>query len=181
MVKANKKLVPRDDRITINHEFSSVDAFIAEYVTNISRSGVFIKTKQPLPVGTKVNLKFTVIMDELETMEGVGEVVRLQNAQAGEEPGMGVVFVTLTSHSQDLIAKLITRRRMGRAASIPPVTPSGKPVRTSTARGTPPPPPGPAPVSQSAKTPIPQRLPEEPSVPIELTTRKRPPPPPKKK
>jgi uncharacterized protein (TIGR02266 family) len=111
-VKATKKLVPRADRVTINHEFSSVDEFIAEYVTNISRSGVFIKTKTPLPVGTKVNLRFTVIMDELETIEGIGEVVRVQR----EPPrGMGVVFVTLTSHSQDLIAKLITRRRSARA------------------------------------------------------------------
>ena len=129
-MKEPRKLVPRDDRVTINHEFSSVDEFIAEYVTNISRSGAFIKTKEPLPLGTKVNLKFTVIIDELETIEGIGEVVRVQD----EPPGMGVVFVELTSHSQDLIAKLITKRRIGqrperrtteppplpRAPSVPP-------------------------------------------------------------
>jgi len=129
-MKAPRKLVPRDDRVTINHEFSSVDEFIAEYVTNISRSGAFIKTKEPLALGTKVNLKFTVIIDELETIEGIGEVVRVQH----EPPGMGVVFVELTSHSQDLIAKLITKRRIGqrperrsssseRAASEPPPLP----------------------------------------------------------
>ena len=101
-----RKLVPRAERVTINHEFSSVEQFIAEYVTNISRSGVFIKSRSPLPVGTKVNLKFTVIMDDLETIEGIGEVVRVQEGPAG----MGVVFNTLTSHSQDLIEKLITRR-----------------------------------------------------------------------
>jgi uncharacterized protein (TIGR02266 family) len=124
MSKATKKLVPRDDRITINHEFSSVDQFIAEYVTNISRSGVFIRTKNPLPIGTKVNLKFSVIMDELETIEGIGEVVRMQ-----EDPqGMGVVFVTLTSHSQDLIAKLITKRRIGERPRTrnPPPPPTKK-------------------------------------------------------
>jgi uncharacterized protein (TIGR02266 family) len=108
-MKEPRKLVARDDRVTINHEFSSVDEFIAEYVTNISRSGAFIKTNEPLPLGTKVNLKFTVILDELETIEGIGEVVRVQD----DPPGMGVVFVELTSHSQDLIAKLITRRRIG--------------------------------------------------------------------
>jgi uncharacterized protein (TIGR02266 family) len=109
-MKEPRKLVPRDDRVTINHEFSSVDEFIAEYVTNISRSGAFIKTKEPLPLGTKVNLKFTVIIDEMETIEGIGEVVRVQQEP---DPGMGVVFVELTSHSQDLIAKLITKRRIG--------------------------------------------------------------------
>ena len=120
MSRATRKLVPRDDRVTINHEFASVEEFISEYVTNISRSGVFIKTKHPLDVGTKVNLKFTVIMDELEQIEGIGEVVRTQD----EPSGMGVVFVSLTSHSQDLIAKLITRRRIGerprRSGSNPP-------------------------------------------------------------
>jgi uncharacterized protein (TIGR02266 family) len=108
-MKPPRKLVARDERVTINHEFASVDQFIAEYVTNISRSGVFIKTKAPLEIGTKVNLKFTVIIDEIETIEGIGEVVRLQR----DPPGMGVVFVELTSHSQDLIAKLITKRRVG--------------------------------------------------------------------
>ena len=37
----------RDARVTINKEFESFDAFIQEYVTNISRSGVFIKSKNP--------------------------------------------------------------------------------------------------------------------------------------
>ena len=123
-MKAPRKLVPRDDRVTINHEFSSVDEFIAEYVTNISRSGAFIKTKDPLALGTKVNLKFTVIIDELETIEGLGEVVRVQE----DPPGMGVVFVELTSHSQDMIAKLLTKRRIGqrpdrRAPTVPPPLP----------------------------------------------------------
>ncbi len=115
MSRPTRKLIPRDDRVTINHEFASVEEFISEYVTNISRSGVFIKTKQPLDVGTKVNLRFTVIMDDLETIEGVGEVVRV----SANPPGMGVVFVTLTRHSQDLLDKLITRRRSPRPSTTP--------------------------------------------------------------
>ncbi len=103
-MKATKRLVPRDDRVTINHEFASVDQFIAEYVTNISRSGVFIRTRDPLPIGTKVNLRFSVIMDELETIEGIGEVVRVQQ----DPPGMGVVFRELSAYSQHLIERLLT-------------------------------------------------------------------------
>jgi len=38
-----------EERVTINKEFESFDAFIHEYVTNISRSGVFIRSKDPLP------------------------------------------------------------------------------------------------------------------------------------
>jgi hypothetical protein len=128
MSKVTRKLVPRDDRVTINHEFGSVDEFISEYVTNISRSGVFIKTKHPLDVGTKVNLRFTVIMDDLETIEGIGEVVRV----SPNPPGMGVVFVTLTTHSHDLITKLITKRRAPRPNTLPGL--GGEPARTPAPR-----------------------------------------------
>ena len=93
-------------RVTINKEFESFDAFIHEYVTNISRSGAFVRSKQLLPVGTRVDLKFTVIMDEIETIEGVGEVVRVQK----DPPGMGVVFTELSQYSQHLIARLLTTR-----------------------------------------------------------------------
>ncbi len=96
------------DRVTINKEFESFDAFIQEYVTNISRTGVFIKSQTPLAVGTRVNLRFTVIMDEIETIEGVGEVVRVEKDASGMS-GMGVVFRELSAYSKGLIEKLLTR------------------------------------------------------------------------
>jgi uncharacterized protein (TIGR02266 family) len=103
---ASRKLLPRAERATVNHEFASIQEFLTEYVSNISRSGVFIESRNPLPVGTKVNLKFTVILDDPEIIEGVGEVVR-----TSERPrGMGVVFISLSPVSQRLIAELLTRR-----------------------------------------------------------------------
>ncbi len=94
-----------EERLTINKEFDSFDQFIAEYVTNISRSGVFIKTRAPLPIGTTVNLRFTVIMDDIESIEGEGVVVRVES----DPPGMGVVFKELNSYSRNLINKLLTQ------------------------------------------------------------------------
>jgi hypothetical protein len=96
----------RDERVTINKEFESFDAFVHEYVTNVSRSGAFVKSKTPPPVGTLVNLRFTVIMDDIETIEGVGEVVRVQD----DPPGMGVVFRELSLYSRHLIEKLLMGR-----------------------------------------------------------------------
>jgi hypothetical protein len=93
-------------RLTINKEFESFDAFIQEYVTNISKTGVFIKSTSPLVVGTKVNLRFTVIMDDIESIEGIGEVVRVDK----DPSGMGVVFRELSAYSRDLIAKLLTQK-----------------------------------------------------------------------
>jgi uncharacterized protein (TIGR02266 family) len=100
-MEANKRA---GDRLTINKEFESFDAFIQEYVTNISRTGVFIKAPKPLAVGTKVNLHFTIIMDGIETIEGTGEVVRVES----DPPGMGVVFRELSAYSKDLLEKLLT-------------------------------------------------------------------------
>jgi hypothetical protein len=95
-----------NQRVTINKEFESFDAFIQEYVTNISRTGVFIKSTTPLAIGTRVNLRFTVIMDDIETIEGIGEVVRVES----DPPGMGVVFRELNAYSKGLIDKLLTQR-----------------------------------------------------------------------
>ena len=105
----------QEERVTINKEFDSFDQFIQEYITNISKSGVFIKSKSPLPIGTRVNLRFSVIMDDIETITGVGRVVRVDT----DPPGMGVVFEELSSYSQDLLEKLLTQRR----GSEPPPEP----------------------------------------------------------
>lgn len=96
----------RSERVTINKDFASFDSFLEEYVTNISRSGVFIKAKTPLPIGTLVNLRFTVIMDDIETVEGTGEVVRVEN----DPPGMGVVFREVSAYSKALLERLLVGR-----------------------------------------------------------------------
>lgn len=97
----------RDERLTINKEFESFDAFVSEYVANVSRSGVFVRSAAPLSVGTRVNLRFTVLADEVETVEGVGEVVRVHD----DPPGMGVVFTQLSSYSQQILERLLTAKR----------------------------------------------------------------------
>ena len=53
-----------------------------------------------------MNLRFTVIMDDIETIEGVGEVVRVEK----DPPGMGVVFRELSAYSKGLIEKLLVQR-----------------------------------------------------------------------
>ena len=95
----------KEGRLTINKEFDSFDQFIHEYVTNISCSGAFIKTTTPLPVGSQVTLRFTVVMDDVEVIEGIGEVVRVET----DPPGMGVVFKKLSNYSEKLIEKLLSK------------------------------------------------------------------------
>jgi uncharacterized protein (TIGR02266 family) len=98
--------VLRPKRIEINREFESIERFINEYISNISKSGAFIRTRDPWPVGTRLRLRFTIVADDPETIEGIGEVVRVSDRPRG----MGVAFVELTDRSQKLIDKVLIRR-----------------------------------------------------------------------
>jgi hypothetical protein len=92
------------ERVTINKQFDSFDQFVHEYVTNLSGAGAFVRTDTPLPVGTEVHLKFSVVLDGVESIEGVGVVVRI----ATDPPGMGVVFKKLEAYSARLVERLLT-------------------------------------------------------------------------
>ncbi len=107
----NKKVIERRraKRYEVNHQFQSVDEFLREYAMNVSASGVFIRTEEPLPVGTKVKLRFTVVVDEFETIEGVGVVARSVPAGGSEPAGIGVVFTSLTPHSREVLSRLFVK------------------------------------------------------------------------
>jgi Tfp pilus assembly protein PilZ len=95
------------DRVTINKSFDSFDQFVREYVTNVSGTGAFIRTNAELPIGTEVDLKFSVVLESVETIEGVGEVVRVE----ADPPGVGVVFKRLNAYSRELIERLLVVQR----------------------------------------------------------------------
>ena len=96
----------RTNRVTINKQFDSFDQFVKEYVTNVSGAGVFVRSDVPLAVGTEIALKFSVVLDQIETIEGTGVVVRTQ-----ENPrGMGVVFKELDAYSKELVERLLIAR-----------------------------------------------------------------------
>jgi PilZ domain-containing protein len=99
--------VPRAARVRINEEFAPVEAFINEYVSDVSSTGVFIKSKDPLPIGTRVNLKFSLILEELHVVEALGEVVR----QSQRPLGMGVAFRAVGPDAQKLIGRVVKERR----------------------------------------------------------------------
>lgn len=96
-----------DIRLVVNREFDSIEEFITEYVSDVSKSGVFIRSDDPLPVGTTVDLCCSVIVDDFETIEGIGEVVRVVEPGGDDAPGMGVVFRELTNYSKKLIERIL--------------------------------------------------------------------------
>ena len=90
------------ERVPINRRFESLASFIDQYAYDLSQSGCFVRTEHPLPVGTMVRFKYTIVTEQIEQIEGTGEVMRVS-----EEPrGMGLRFATLTPESEAFIHRV---------------------------------------------------------------------------
>ncbi|MBX5482524.1 MAG: TIGR02266 family protein [Myxococcaceae bacterium] len=76
--------------IELKVDYKKLNSFFADYTKNISKGGTFIKTKKPLPIGTRFLFKLTVPRRE-EPFELLGEVV--WSKAEGDEPGMGIRFI----------------------------------------------------------------------------------------
>jgi type IV pilus assembly protein PilZ len=70
--------------------YKRLNSFFAEYTKNISKGGTFIKTRKPLPVGTRFLFRLQVPTCA-EAFAVEGEVVR-EDGQ-GAEPGMAIRFL----------------------------------------------------------------------------------------
>jgi type IV pilus assembly protein PilZ len=76
--------------IELKVDYKKLNSFFADYTKNISKGGTFIKTKKPLPIGTRFLFKLSVPQREAP-FELLGEVV--WSKADGEEPGMGIRFI----------------------------------------------------------------------------------------
>lgn len=76
--------------IELKVDYKKMNSFFADYTKNISKGGTFIKTKKPLPIGTRFLFKLSV-PHRPEPFELLGEVV--WSKADVEEPGMGIRFI----------------------------------------------------------------------------------------
>ena len=76
--------------IELKVDYKKLNSFFADYTKNISKGGTFIKTKKPLPIGTRFLFKLTVPRRD-DPFELLGEVV--WSKADGDEPGMGIRFI----------------------------------------------------------------------------------------
>jgi uncharacterized protein (TIGR02266 family) len=74
-------------------------------ITDLSGSGLFLVTKQFIPVGKQVHLEF-----ELETgrVDAVGEVRWIARGSDAPEQGMGIRFLRLSAASARAIDEALT-------------------------------------------------------------------------
>ena len=104
----------RDERLPkrarMDYRDTTGGNFLYEYTSNISKGGIFIETRDPLPVGTEVEMKFQPPgMDEI--LEIVGTVMWVNpfrpDADENPNPGMGIQFGALSDEAKDLVANLV--------------------------------------------------------------------------
>lgn len=86
---------------------------IQVYSTDISITGMFVETPQPLPVGSKLLLGFTIGSVERKTIQAEGRVVQVRTpedaATYGVLPGMGIMFQGFLFGRGDLAAEISER------------------------------------------------------------------------
>ncbi|MBI5490661.1 MAG: PilZ domain-containing protein [Deltaproteobacteria bacterium] len=86
-------------------DLQSEEAFLFAYVENISEMGIFVAAAQPLPLGSKLTLRFPARGDVGPlTLSGI---VRWINPPRGRHPGMGIAFESLTPAQREKVVALV--------------------------------------------------------------------------
>ncbi len=99
--------------MTVRYKSATVDEFIENHSHDISKGGIFIKTRSPFPAGTL--LKFEVrIAEDQRLMHGVGRVVWRREPDRAEESfpaGMGIKFIKTGEGAAELISQIVAARQ----------------------------------------------------------------------
>jgi type IV pilus assembly protein PilZ len=102
---------------SISVDYSSGETFLFSYIQNISEMGIFIRSDEPLPIGSVLELRFAP--DGQEPIELAGEVTWVNPYRPfGDNlnPGMGVRFQQLTPEMRERIVALVRTVAYLRAA-----------------------------------------------------------------
>lgn len=103
----------QDDRVKKKYKVSyqSLSSFVASYLENLGKGGLFIKTDRPLARGTQFQLKL-FLPDGQEELELLCEVIwactpEMAANEANAAAGMGVRFLNLSAAGKTRIAKIL--------------------------------------------------------------------------
>ena len=100
--------------VTLKIKFKSetLEQFIERYAVDVSQGGIFIRTKEPLGVGTQMKFEFQ-LKDASPLIAGEGTVVWTREndpSRPAIAPGMGVRFDRLAEGSQQVLEKILAEK-----------------------------------------------------------------------
>jgi uncharacterized protein (TIGR02266 family) len=103
-----------DPRVFVDLEvdYRSEENYLFAYITDISATGIFIRTTTPEPPGTQLNLRFDDD-EQGDRFELEGEVIWVNAYRPGApdnlHPGMGVRFIGLDGATKTRLLDLVRR------------------------------------------------------------------------
>jgi uncharacterized protein (TIGR02266 family) len=100
--------------VTLKIKFKSetLEQFIERYAVDVSQGGIFIRTKEPLAVGTQMRFEFQ-LRDASPLIAGEGTVVWTREndpSRPAIAPGMGVRFDRLAEGSQSVLERILAEK-----------------------------------------------------------------------
>jgi uncharacterized protein (TIGR02266 family) len=121
--------------VTLKIKFKSetLEQFIERYAVDVSQGGIFIRTKEPLSVGTQMKFEFQ-LRDASPLIAGEGTVVWTREndpSRPAIAPGMGVRFDRLADGSQGILERILTEKAK-QAPQRPALDTSKPPLFTDT-------------------------------------------------
>lgn len=99
------------ERVSVNSEFEQLGQEHITYVSDLSETGVFVHTTERPPLGSTVELQFTVLLDDPVVIKGLGKVRRHQPARDEGPGGIGVQFGPLSPIMVLRIQDVLSRQR----------------------------------------------------------------------
>ena len=107
---AERRRAPRV-LVDLEVDYASEENYLFAYITDISATGIFVRTTTPEAPGTHLNLRFS--SDHSGHIEVEGEVIWVNPYRPGTpdnlHPGMGIRFLSLDNELRDRLLALIRR------------------------------------------------------------------------
>lgn len=107
---SSERRIQRRLPIRITVEYSDLEDFLTDYTSNLSIGGMFIETEEPLGVGTRFRLRFSV-PNRSTPIDTIAEVRWAQARVAGSplSPGMGVRFQELAPADGEAVQEMLSQ------------------------------------------------------------------------
>jgi uncharacterized protein (TIGR02266 family) len=107
---ADRRRAPRV-LVDLEVDYASEENYLFAYITDISATGIFVRTTTPEAPGTHLNLRFA--SEHADHIEVEGEVIWVNPYRPGTpdnlHPGMGIRFVSLDNELRDRLLELVRR------------------------------------------------------------------------
>ena len=101
--------------VEVEVHYRTVQEFTAAYGQNISGGGIFIRTRQALPLNSEVVIRFT--------LPGIAHTILVQGLVVWSSPvvvpgalgfGIGIKFLDLEAEARELITRFVKGKTSGR-------------------------------------------------------------------